>query len=68
MAQENNKEVVEKATTSVTLMRRSGSFEKDGQKVEYSKLYLVLNGAEVDLDLEKSSKNLINAFVQFVKA
>lgn len=62
-----NKEVVEKSTSTVALMRKTGAFDKEGKKVEYSKLYLVINGAEVDLDLDKSAKNLINAFVQFTK-
>lgn len=66
MAQER-KETIEKATNPVTLLRKSGSFDKDGEKVEYCKLVLSINGAEVDLDLDKSAKNLLNAFVRFEK-
>ena len=66
MAQER-KETIEKATNTIALLRKSGSFEKDGKDVEYSKLVLSINGAEVDLDLDKSAKNLVNAFVNFVK-
>ena len=68
MANDKVIDVLEKSTSPVALMRRSGSFDKDGETVKYSKLFLLINGAEVDLDLDKSSKNLINAFVQFVKA
>ena len=64
---EERKVVVERVTAPVTLLRQSGSFDKDGKEVKYQKFVLSINGAEVDLDLDKSSKNLLNAFVRFEK-
>ena len=65
---EERKELVEECTGEVKLLRRSGSFENNkGETVDYKKLVLSIDGVEVEFDIEKSSKNLINGFVKFVE-
>lgn len=65
---EERKDIVEVCTSQVKLIRRSGSFENNkGEQVDYKKLLLVIDGVEVDLELDKTAKNLINGFVKFTK-
>ena len=62
------KDLLEKAVGNVSLLRRSGSFtDKNGDEVEYSKLIICVNGAEVDPDFDKNTKNLLSALVKFEK-
>lgn len=65
---EERKDIVEVCTSQVKLIRRSGSFENNkGEQVDYKKLLLVIDGVEVEFDIDKTSKNLINGFVKFAK-
>lgn len=66
--QDVQKELLEKAVGTVSLLRRSGSFiDKNGEKVEYSKLILNVNGADIDPEFDKNTKNVLSALLKFEK-
>ena len=54
------------ADCDVTLVRSDYSFEDDnGKTVSGSKFILRVNGADVDLDFDKSSRNLLLKFIPY---
>lgn len=54
------------ADCDVTLVRSDYSFEDDnGKQVSGSKFILRINGADVDLDFDKSSRNLLLKFIPY---
>lgn len=66
--QDVQKELLEKAVGTVSLLRRSGSFiDNNGEKVEYSKLILNVNGADIDPEFDKNIKNVLSALLKFEK-
>lgn len=58
--------LVEKCMADVELIRVSGSFEKDGEEIEYVKYTVSVDGAELEISFDKSVKNLIDRFIPFV--
>ena len=57
--------VVEICTSNVSLIRRYGSFAKGDEFIEYCNYFVVVGGAEIKIEFDKSMKSMFDAFVPF---
>ena len=60
------KSVVQQAVLKNAVIEKlSGVFEKDGEKIEYDKLTLIVDGFEFDISMDSGVKKLFVKIVQF---
>lgn len=66
MANKKTDRVLEKCTAEVQLLRATGSFTNDdGEVIEYTKYFVNVDGADLDITFDKNVKSLLDRFVPF---
>ena len=70
MAKENKaaerEMTLERCTVPVELYRVSGSFKKEnGEVIDYVKYVVSVDGADLDISLDKGAKSLMDRYVPF---